>query len=344
MNILVTGGAGYVGSHAAQDLVRRGHRVLIVDNLERGHAAAVDRLRESVEPSERDRLGFVRADTGDRAAMERILREHSVEAVMHFAALALVGESVTRPLLYHENNTAGTVRLLQACEAAGVTRFVFSSTCATYGEPAIVPIPEDCPQSPINPYGWSKLHVERALLDFAAAREAAGEPFAFAALRYFNVAGADPTGVLGEWHKPETHLIPIVLQVALGQREKITVFGSDYPTPDGTCVRDYIHVSDLVEAHAVALEALEPGDRRFYNLGTGEGVSVRQIIESARRVTGSPIPEADGPRRPGDPPRLYADPRKIMEDLGWSARITDLDEIVRTAYDWFRANPHGYDG
>jgi UDP-glucose 4-epimerase len=225
----------------------------------------------------------------------------------------------------------------------GVQRFVFSSTCATYGEPDAVPIRETEKQSPINPYGWSKLHVERALKDYGAACSMAGKPFGFAALRYFNVAGADRSGVLGEWHQPETHLIPIVLEVAQGKRSHVTVFGTDYPTEDGTCIRDYVHVEDLADAHATVIEKLGPGDQRFYNLGVGNGYSVRQIIEAARRVTGKAIEVKEGERRAGDPPELFADPSKIRDELGWSASITDLDEIIGSAWRWFEANPTGYD-
>ena len=343
MNILVTGGAGYIGSHATQYLIKAGHTVTVVDNLYRGHTAALDRLRDSLGADAAGRLSFVEGDTGDRALMEGVLRDHKIEAVMHFAALAYVGESVTEPLLYHRNNTSAVVELLAACEAVGIEKFVFSSTCATYGEPDTVPIKETEKQSPINPYGWSKLHVERILHDYNEAQRIAGKPFAFAALRYFNVAGSDRTGVIGEWHQPETHLIPIVLEVAQGRREKVTIFGTDYKTPDGTCIRDYVHVEDLVDAHAAVLNALEPGDARFYNLGIGKGYSVRDIIETARKVTGREIPVVEGERRPGDPPQLFADPTRIKEELGWSAQITDLGEIIGSAWNWYQNNPNGYD-
>ncbi len=344
--VLVTGGAGYIGSHAAQHLLRLGHRVVIVDNLFRGHAAAVERLRASLGGSPGggagERLVFVQADVGDAAKMAEVMRAHRVTAVMHFAALAYVGESVTEPLRYHRNNTSAVVELLSACAAAGVTRFVFSSTCATYGEPAEVPIRETEKQSPINPYGWSKLHVERILDDYAGACAAKGEAFAFAALRYFNVAGCDRTGVLGEWHQPETHLIPVVLEAAMGKRPHVTIFGTDYPTPDGTCIRDYVHVEDLVGAHAAVLSALKPGDRRHYNLGIGKGYSVREVIDACRRVTGREIRVVESGRRPGDPPALFAAPEKIARELGWTAKVRDLDEIVRSAWAWFSANPAGY--
>ena len=343
MRVMVTGGAGYIGSHAVQILIGQGHTVVVVDDLRRGHAAAIERLRGSLDPDASGRLIFAEADVGERRKITALLEEHGVEAVMHFAALAYVGESVSDPLLYHANNTGAAIDLLRACDRAGVSKFVVSSTCATYGEPETVPIAESTPQKPINPYGWSKLHVERVLRDHAAACRDKNRAFSYAALRYFNVAGADPTGVLGEWHQPETHLIPIVLEVALGKRERITVFGEDYPTPDGTCIRDYVHVTDLVEAHATVLEHLRPGEERFYNLGIGRGYSVREVIESARRVTGHAIPEIVGTRRAGDPPSLYADPSRIQDELGWSARFTDLDEIIATAWRWFRDNPSGYD-
>lgn len=342
MRVMVTGGAGYIGSHAAQALLHLGHTVLIVDNLSRGHRAAVDRLAASLPKARAADLTFHQADIGDRPRMASLLTDHKIDAVMHFAALAYVGESVTQPLLYHANNTAAAIELLRACEQAGVWRFVFSSTCATYGEPSTVPITESQPQAPINPYGWSKLHVERALLDQAHAQRAAGLPFAFAALRYFNVAGSDHSGLLGEWHQPETHLIPIVLEAALGKRPHVTVFGHDYPTPDGTCIRDYIHVQDLVDAHAAVLDALRPGDARFYNLGIGKGYSVREVIQTARRITGRPILEVDGPRRPGDPPALYADASRIRTELGWSAKRPDLGDMIDSAWRWFQANPTGY--
>src|SRR5436190_13327970 len=280
MNVLVTGAAGYIGSHAVQRLLRDGHSVVGVDNLFRGHAEAMELLKKDAG----GRLHFVKADIGDRAAMEGLLRERWVETVMHFAALAYVGESVEQPLRYYRNNAAGALALIEACTAAGVNRFVFSSTCATYGEPAkeFVPIPETCPQSPINPYGRSKLHVEHMLFDYAASGGGTGlrpvnaARFAFAALRYFNVAGSDRTGLIGEHHEPETHLIPVILQAALGQREGLTIFGTDYPTPDGTCIRDYIHVEDLIDAHLRVMSELLPGDARSYNLGIGKGYSVRE--------------------------------------------------------------------
>lgn len=344
MNVLVTGGAGYIGSHAVKRLLQDGHTVVVIDTLFRGHAGALEALR----PLGPDRLHFHKGDVGDRALVDRALGGHAVDAVMHFAALAYVGESVTRPLLYHHNNTAAATALLEACDAAGVQRFVFSSTCATYGEPPPdrIPIREDCPQRPINPYGWSKLHFERVLSDYADAQAAAGRPFAYAALRYFNVAGSDRARLIGEHHEPETHLIPLVLQAAAGLRPSITVFGTDYPTADGTCIRDYVHVEDLIDAHVATMHDLDParagGDRRFYNLGIGRGYSVREVIDAAKRVTGKPIKVVDGARRAGDPPALFADPAKITRELGWSASITLLEDIIASAWAWMRANPEGY--
>jgi UDP-glucose 4-epimerase len=347
MNVMVTGGAGYIGSHAVQRLARDGHRVLVVDNLVRGNAGAIAAIQRAM-PDAASRVQLAKVDLIDNAVIASLLREHRVEAVLHFAALAYVGESVEQPLRYYKSNAAASLSLLEACHAAGIGRFVFSSTCASYGEPSpeFIPIPETCPQRPINPYGRSKLHAEHMLFDHAAAMRAAGRPFAFAALRYFNVAGADRTGVIGEDHKPETHLVPIVLQAALGQRESVQIHGTDYPTPDGTCIRDYVHVEDLIDAHVTVLNVLKPGDTRTYNLGMGKGCSVREIIEAARRVTatgGRPIVVKEGPRRAGDPPTLFADPSKIRRELGWSCRITNLDEIIASAWKWMKAHPRGYE-
>jgi UDP-glucose 4-epimerase len=350
MNVLVTGGAGYIGSHAVQRLVRDGHTVIAVDNLFRGHLEAIERLQTTAG----GRLRFYEADVGDRNRMHEIITTHQVTSVMHFGALAYVGESVTQPLRYYRNNTAATLGLIEAIEMAGgqVERLVFSSTCATYGEPgeAYIPIPETCPQAPINPYGASKLFSERMFFDYVASAKQTGgvkstpaaAPFAFAALRYFNVAGCDRSGVLGEHHEPETHLVPVVLEVALGKRDSMTIFGTDCPTPDGTCIRDYVHVEDLIDAHLAVLDALKPGEQRTYNLGIGKGYSVREVISAAERVTGKKITVKEGPRRPGDPPRLFADPRKIQSELGWRARITDIDEIVSSAWKWMQQNPKGY--
>lgn len=338
MNVLVTGGAGYIGSHAALRLLEDGHRVTVVDDLSRGHAEAIERLAPLGD------LRFQEADLGDRAVIEPLLREQAIDAVMHFGAKAYVGESVEHPLDYYRNNAAAALGLIEAMEATGVDRMIFSSTCATYGEPGPehVPIAEGCPQRPINPYGRSKLFVEHVLFDHARAKAAKGEGFAFAALRYFNVAGCDRDGRVGEDHDPETHLVPICLEVALGQRPGLTIFGEDYDTPDGTCIRDYVHVEDLIDAHVSVMDALRAGDTRTYNVGIGRGHSVREVIESCRRVTGAAIPAEPGPRRPGDPPELWAESTKVRTELGWSARYTDLDATVETAWRWKQAQPNGY--
>lgn len=333
MRFLVTGGAGYIGSHATLRLLDAGHEVTVVDSLVRGHRGAIDALA-AVGGS---RLRFVEADILETAAVARALRDGRADTVLHFAALTYVGESVERPEDYRRTNTLGGESVLAAMRETGVRRIIFSSTAATYGEPPqdAMPITEDTPQRPINPYGATKLAFEQAL------RAQTGWLSAVA-LRYFNVAGADPAGRLGEDHRPETHLIPICLEVALGKRAQLTVFGDDFATPDGTCVRDYVHVEDLVDAHIAALGALEPGHFKRWNVGIGRGYSVREVLESCRRVTGHAIPAVVGARRAGDPPSLYADPSAITRDLGWKARWTDLDAIVRTAWDWMRAHPHGY--
>ena len=325
MNILVVGGAGYVGSHACHFLDRAGHQVWILDNLSRGHRDAALSGRLLV------------GDVADRNQTRQILRDKQIEAVMHFAAFALVGESVADPSLYYHNNVVATLHLLDAMRDVGVNRFVFSSTTATYGEPKQIPIPETTPQNPINPYGFTKLVIERALADYAHAYG-----LGYAALRYFNAAGASPEGDIGEDHDPESHLIPIVLQVALGQRDHITVFGEDYDTPDGTCIRDYIHVDDLAAAHLRALQLLEDGRGLCLNLGTGVGNSVQDVIAACRQVTGHPIPVIAGARRPGDPSRLVADSRLAQQVLGWRPKYTEIGEIVKTAWKWHNTHPHGY--
>lgn len=325
MRILVTGGAGYIGSHTVKRLLARGHDVVVYDDLSMGHRAAV--------PADR----LVVGDLKDIDRVDHLMVVNRTEAVVHFAASAFVGESVTHPAKYYQNNLVNSLNLLDRVRRLGVPRFVFSSTCATYGVPAAVPITEAEPQRPINPYGHSKLAFEHALADYAAAY-----PVGFAALRYFNAAGAADDGTIGEDHTPETHLIPLVLQVALGKRTHVEVFGTDYPTPDGTCVRDYIHVDDLADAHALAVEKLRPGYAWRYNVGVGKGFSVREVIRTAEAVTGRPIAVKEGPRRPGDPPALVAAADAIRRDLGWEPRYTDLSAIVATAWAWHRTHPDGY--
>jgi UDP-glucose 4-epimerase len=325
MNILVTGGAGYVGSHAVRLLQSRSHEVWVYDNLSRGHRAAVPAGR------------LITGDLADQPHLKRVLQANRIEAVMHFAAFALVGESVADPALYYGNNLVGTFHLLEAMRGAGVQKLVFSSTTATYGTPEKMPIAEVTPQLPINPYGFSKLAVERMLDDYSHAYG-----LSFAALRYFNAAGAAGDGSIGEDHLPESHLIPIVLQVALGQRESIAIFGDDYPTPDGTCIRDYVHVEDLADAHLLSLERLGGGRRLKLNLGTGRGYSVREVIDACRTITGHPIPTVLGPRRPGDPPELVADNTLVRETLGWSPKYATIESIVETAWRWHQGHPQGY--
>jgi UDP-glucose 4-epimerase len=325
MNVLVVGGAGYVGSHACRILENAGHEVWVYDNLSLGHREAVREGR------------LIEGDVADGQRVRDVLRERSIEAVMHFAAFAYVGESVVEPAKYYRNNVIATLELLEAMRACDVRKFVFSSTTATYGEPAEIPIPETTPQQPINPYGFTKLVIERALADYAHAYG-----LGYAALRYFNAAGADPSGELGEDHDPESHLIPIVLQVALGQRDSVTIFGDDYPTPDGTCIRDYVHVNDLGTAHLRALERLREGQGICVNLGTGRGNSVRQIVDACRRISGKAIPEVMGERRPGDPPELVAQADLARQLLDWTPQFTEIEQIVETAWNWHRRHPHGY--
>jgi len=333
--VAVTGAAGYIGSHAAQLLLEAGARVLAIDNLDRGAPEAIETLR-ALAP---DRFSFLEADIADRATILAALKEHGARSLLHFAALAYVRESVERPLDYHAVNTAGAIRLLQAAEDAGVARFVLSSTCAVYGVPpeSMIPITEDAPTDPINPYGASKLAFERVLRDHAAMKRSKNEPFAFAALRYFNVAGADPGGLLGENHDPETHIIPSAILAALGRTPPITLYGADHPTPDGAAVRDYIHVTDLARAHLLALDALDPNadDRALtLNLGLGRGVSLREILETVERVVGKPVPVTEAPRHPADPPILTAGATRARELLGWTPEHTDLEQTIRHAHRW----------
>lgn len=326
MSILVVGGAGYIGSHMVRLLGKAGHSVVVYDNLSEGHKDAVKHGK------------LIVGDLHEQDKLAALMKDEKVDAVIHFAASALVGESVVNPAKYYNNNVIATYRLLEAMRSVDVKRIVFSSTCATYGVPSSVPIRESEAQQPVNPYGFSKLVIERMLDDYAAAYG-----FGFAALRYFNASGASPDGDIGEDHDPESHLIPIALQVALGQREHMTIFGDDYPTQDGTCVRDYIHVDDLGAAHLAALERLQSGEGIKLNLGTGQGQSVQQVIDACRKVTGHEIPVKMGERRPGDPPELVADATKAKELLDWEAKYINLEEIVQTAWNWHQAHPNGYD-
>jgi UDP-glucose 4-epimerase len=326
MNVLVTGGAGYVGSHAAKLLARHGHDVWVYDNLVFGHRTAVPPGR------------LIEGDLLDRHRVEAVLHEKRIDAVMHFAAFAYVGESVTDPAKYYHNNVIGTLSLMEAMREAGVARIVFSSSCATYGEPEQVPISESQRQRPINPYGFTKLVIEHALADYACAYG-----WGYAALRYFNAAGASADGDLGEDHDPETHLIPLVLQVALGQRDHVLVFGDGHSTPDGTCIRDYIHVDDLATAHLAALDRLTGGTELKLNLGTGRGSSVSEVIEACRSVTGHPIPASIVGPRAGDPPALVADASLARRVLGWEPKYAAITPIVETAWRWHVAHPRGYD-
>jgi len=324
MNVLVTGGAGYIGSVTVEALIARGHRVVVLDNLVTGH-------REAVHPE----AAFVHGDVADPDVVGFAVQEHGVEAALHFAAYSLVGESMEAPFKYFINNTAGTTTLLEALMAHGVKKFVLSSTAALFGTPEVMPIPETARIHPESVYGESKYLIERTL-SWLQRTQGLG----FVTLRYFNAAGASEQ--YGEDHRPETHLIPIILQVAQGKREFIPVFGDDYNTKDGTCVRDYIHVVDLAQAHILALEALQPGEARAYNLGNGLGFTVHEVIEVCRKVTGHPIPAKVLPRRAGDPAALVADSRRIIQDLGWKPKHASLEEIVASAWRWFERHPEGY--
>ncbi len=325
--VLVTGGAGYIGSHTVLALQQAGYTVIVLDNLVYGHRD----IAESVL-----KVTLIEGDTNDRALLDRLFTEYDIAAVMHFAAYAYVGESVNDPAKYYRNNVVGTLTLLEAMVAHNVKKFVFSSTCASYGVPKTIPIPEDHPQAPINPYGMSKLMVEHILADFDRAYD-----FKAVRFRYFNAAGADPQGRLGEDHNPETHLIPLVLMAALGKRPSISIFGTDYPTPDGTCIRDYIHVSDLADAHVQGLEyLLKGGDSQIFNLGNGNGFSVKEVIDTARQVTGREIVAVECDRREGDPPALVGSSDRARKILGWNPKYSDITEIIRHAWQWHQKR-HG---
>jgi UDP-glucose 4-epimerase len=326
-NILVTGGAGYIGSHAVLALKQAGYGVVVLDSLVYGHRDLVEKVLQ---------VELIVGDTNDRSLLDKLFATHNIAAVMHFSAYAYVGESVTDPDKYYRNNVVGTLTLLEAMLAASIKKFVFSSTCATYGVPNTVPIPEDHSQNPINPYGFTKLTVERILADFDVAYGLKSVMF-----RYFNAAGADPTGLLGEDHNPETHLIPLVLMAALGKRESVSIFGTDYPTPDGTCIRDYIHVTDLADAHILGMQyLLQGGDTAVFNLGNGNGFSVKQVIETAEKVTGQNIKVVESDRRPGDPPILVGSSDKAREILGWKPQYSDLQDIMVHAWQWHQ-HRHG---
>ncbi|MCX7721899.1 MAG: UDP-glucose 4-epimerase GalE [Verrucomicrobiae bacterium] len=323
MRILVTGGAGYIGSVTSELLVKAGYEVIVLDNLSQGHRAAV--------PAQ---AAFIHGDLADTQLLNRVFAETGPDAIMHFASHTLVGESMEKPFLYLGANVFNGINLLRVALEHGTKRFILSSTANLFGDPARVPIDEAVPISPGSPYGESKFMLERVLHWLERTHG-----LRYASLRYFNAAGA--TAERGEDHRPETHLIPIVLSVALGKRDSVTIYGCDYPTPDGTCIRDYIHVADLARAHILALEALERGSR-VYNLGNGRGFSVKQVIETARKVTGHPIPVVVGPRRPGDPPVLVASSEKIRQELGWQPEYPDLETIISSAWEWHRKHPNGY--
>jgi len=326
MNILVTGGAGYIGSHTVRTLVGKKHHVVVLDNLSKGHEAAVRGVQ------------LVRGDIAERLLLKSLFRKHDIEAVMHFAANSLVGESVLQPAGYYYNNLVKGLSLLDSMVKSGVRYLVFSSTAAVYGEPRENPIPEEHSAAPTNPYGATKLALEGAMRWYSEAYD-----LRYVSLRYFNAAGADPAGDIGEDHAPETHLIPLVLQVAMGRLPCLEVFGADYPTPDGTCIRDYIHVDDLADAHVLAMEALASGSpSAVYNLGNGSGYSVLAVIRAAEEETGKRIPVQYGARRPGDPAMLVAGSKKIKAELGWQPRFTDLRAIIETAWRWHRNHPQGF--
>ncbi len=326
MAILVTGGAGYIGSVAVEDLQKRGENPVVLDNLVYGHRQAID-----------EKIPFYEGNIGDKNLVEKIIREHEITACMHFSAFAYVGESVEKPEKYYENNFVQTLHLLNVLIENNVKKFIFSSTCATYGEPQKVPIDENHPQAPVNPYGMTKFMVEKVLQDYDHAYG-----LKYVALRYFNACGA--SGKCGEDHDPETHLIPLILFTAQGKREFISIFGNDYPTPDGTAIRDYIHISDLSQAHLLALDYLNKGNEsQFINLGNGTGFSVLEVIEAARKITGKPIESRISPRRAGDPSRLIADAKKAREVLNWNPKFPDIESIIESAWKWHEANPSGYE-
>lgn len=328
MSILVLGGAGYIGSHAVYQLIDQGYQVVVIDNLQTGHEQAVH-----------PQSTFYKGDIRDKEFLRSVFQKESIEGVLHFAANSLVGESMEKPLMYFDNNVYGTQVLLEVMNEFKVENIVFSSTAATYGDQKVMPITEDTLTSPTNAYGETKLTMEKMLKWCSGAYG-----MKYVALRYFNVAGARPTGEVGEDHSPETHLIPLVLQVALGQREFISVFGNDYETPDGTCIRDYVHVEDLIAAHILALNYLENGgDSNVFNLGSSQGFSVLEIIETARKVTGHAIPEKMVPRRSGDPAKLIASSEKAKQVLGWSPNRTKIEQIIADAWSWHQSHPNGYE-
>lgn len=328
MNVLVIGGAGYIGSHCVRQLVAAGHRPVVLDSLVFGH-------RKAVAPG----IPFYDFNLGDETAVGQLLEKEKIEVVMHFAAFAYVGESVNDPLKYYFNNVVATLHLLRVMLAKGVKKFVFSSTCATYGIPEKMPIVETMPQAPINPYGQTKLDIENALKALAPATG-----LSFAAFRYFNAAGASEDGLIGEDHDPETHLIPLAIDAAVGKRPALQIFGTDYPTPDGTCLRDYVHVDDLSRAHIAVFDKLaNPGSGYFYNLGTGTPTSVREVIRAVEKVTGKKVPYTEAPRRAGDPPALYADSTKAKTELGWKVKFPEIEATVATAWKWHSTHPNGYE-
>jgi UDP-glucose 4-epimerase len=323
MNVLVTGGAGYIGSAVVEELLADGHTPVVYDNLVAGHAEAVP-----------EGVALVRGDLHDGPLLEQTLEGHGIEAVIHLAAFLQPNESMSRPGKYFDNNVAGSITLLNAMAARDVRRFILSSTCATFGNPQRLPIDEEHPQNPISPYGVSKLMIEMMLPWYELAHG-----IRYSCMRYFNACGATPTR--GEDHDPEIHLIPLILQVAMGKRENIKIYGTDYDTRDGSAIRDYVHISDLARAHVLALAPLAERSRNF-NLGNGDGFTVREVIEAARRVTGHPIPAIEEPRRAGDPPIMIGDTRRARSELGWAPRFPDIQQIIQTAWDWHQAHPNGY--